>query len=75
MKGVRRPIFERHLSERAPKSGSIKSATILSSAMMTPDAVCESPNLSVKIFGISVSYACQNRQIRKKAKPTRTVFL
>lgn len=41
--------------------------------MISPDHVWLIPNLSVRIFGIIVSYACQNVQIRKNANPTHTV--
>ena len=75
MKGVRLPRRLVHLSEIAPNSGSMKSARMLSSAMMMPEFAWDIPNLSVKIFGIMVSYACQNVQMRKKAKPTRMVRL
>ena len=55
MKGVRRPRLLLHLSESVPKSGSMKSASTLSAAMMTPDRLCDMPNLSVSILGIIVS--------------------
>lgn len=55
MKGVLRPRRLLHLSETAPKSGSRKSASTLSAAMMTPESVCDMPNLSVSILGIMVS--------------------
>ena len=55
MKGVRRPIFPLCLSEIAPKRGSINSARMLSSAMITPEAVCDRPNLFVRIRGIVLS--------------------
>ena len=62
-------------SEMAPKRGSKNSASTLSSAMMTPDQVWDIPNLLVRIRGMVLSYACQNAQIRKNAKPTRIVRL
>ena len=75
IKGVRLPKRVRHLSESAPKRGSIKTARMLSSAMITPDQVWDIPNLLVKITGMVASYACQKALIRKKAKPTRMVRL
>ena len=55
IKGVLRPRLLLHLSEMVPKSGSRKSASTLSAAMMTPESVCDMPNLSVSILGIMVS--------------------
>ena len=55
MKGVLRPRLFLHLSDTAPKSGSRKSARTLSAAMMTPESVCDMPNLSVSILGMIVS--------------------
>ena len=40
-----------------------------------PEMLCDIPNLSVSIFGIIVSYACQKVHIRKNANPTKIVFL
>ena len=48
---------------------------MLSSAMIKPDQTWFIPNLSVRIFGINASYACQNAQMRKNAKPTKKVRL
>ena len=73
MKGVRLPRRLRHLSEIAPKSGSMNSASTLSSAMMIPLLACDMPNLSVRILGMMASYACQNAQMRKNANPTNSV--
>ena len=53
----------------------MNSARMLSSAMMTPEAVCDRPNLFVRISGMVLSYACQKAQIRKKANPTKIVRL
>ena len=75
MNGVRRPRGLLLLSEIAPKSGSMNSARMLSSAMITPDSACDMPNLFVRIRGIVLSYACQKAQIRKNARPTNTVRL
>ena len=75
MYGVRLPKRDLFLSERAPNSGSMNSASTLSSAMTTPDQPCCMPNLSVRIFGMMLSYACQNAQMRKNAKPTHIVRL
>ena len=75
MNGVRLPSFVFVLSEIAPNNGSRKIASTLSRAITTPEAACDIPNLSVSILGIIVSYACQNVQIRKKAKPTKIVRL
>ena len=55
--------------------GSMNTASTLSSAMMIPDQNWFSPNLSVRILGTMLSYACQNTLMRKKAKPTRMVRL
>ena len=73
--GVRRPKRLFVLSEIAPNTGSRKRAIRLSRAMIMPDQVCAMPNLLVRISGTSVSYACQNIEMRKKAKPTHIVFL
>ena len=53
--GVRLPSFERHLSDMTPKSGSMNSARILSSAMIKPETACDIPKRSVSILGIIVS--------------------
>ena len=56
MKGVRLPnLLPRHLSDNAPKSGSMNTARILSSAMTTPDQVWDIPNLLVRITGMVAS--------------------
>ena len=55
MKGVRLPDLAVHLSEIAPKSGSINSAKMLSRAMITPDQVWDIPNLLVRITGMVAS--------------------
>ena len=55
IKGVRRPRLLLHLSERVPKSGSMKSASTLSAAIITPERLWDMPNLSVNILGIIVS--------------------
>ena len=55
MYGVRRPRLLVHLSESVPKSGSRNSASTLSAAMMTPERLCDMPNLSVSILGMMVS--------------------
>ena len=75
MYGVRLPKRDLHLSDSAPKIGSMNSASTLSSAITTPDQPCAMPNLSVRILGMILSYACQNAQMRKKAKPTQIVRL
>ena len=55
MKGVLLPRDDFDLSDREPKRGSIKSASILSSAIIAPESVWLIPNLSVSIFGTIVS--------------------
>ena len=75
MNGVRRPRLLVQRSEIDPNRGSRNSAKILSSAITMPEAACAMPNLSVRIFGMIVSYACQKVQIRKKANPTKMVRL
>ena len=55
MKGFLLPHFVFVRSEIVPKSGSIKSASRLSSDIMMPDRNCDIPNLSLSIFGIIVS--------------------
>ena len=55
IKGVRRPFLWLHLSEIAPNSGSINSASTLSAAMMMPDQVWLMPNLLVRIRGMVLS--------------------
>ena len=42
---------------------------------MTPDHVWLMPNLFVRMSGMVLSYACQNAQMRKNAKPTQMVRL
>ena len=55
IKGVRRPLGLVHLSDRCPNSGSMNSASTLSSAMITPDHVWLMPNLLVRIRGMVLS--------------------
>ena len=55
MKGVRLPSFDLHLSDIAPKIGSMNRARMLSRAMTTPDAVWDMPNLLVRMSGIVLS--------------------
>ena len=43
--------------------------------MIAPDSVSSRWNVSVSIFGITVSYICQNAQMDKNARPTSTVRL
>ena len=54
MKGILRFA----LSLKAPNRGSIKSARILSSDIMNPANVSPNENVSRKIRGIMLSYAC-----------------
>lgn len=73
--GVRLP--RRHffdLSDRVPKSGSMKSATMLSSAMMTPRSALPKLNVLSSILETMLSYTCQNIEIVRKTMPTKTVF-
>ena len=71
MKGILRPA----LSLSIPNIGSMKSASTLSSAIITPDAVSFIPNMFLSISGITVSYICQNALIAINARPTRNVRL
>lgn len=73
--GVRLPQRVFVLSDRCPKSGSIKSATTLSAAMTRPRSVLLKLKMFSSTFGIMLSYTCQNRVMEKNAKPTRTVDL
>ena len=53
--GVRLPRLLVHLSESEPKSGSMNRAKTLSIPIITPDQLCDIPNLSVSILGMMVS--------------------
>ena len=41
--------------------------------MIAPESVSFRRNVSVRILGMTLSYICQNEQMDKKARPTRTV--
>ena len=75
MYGMRRPTRVRVLSLSLPNSGSMNSASTLSSAMTTPMSVSSTAKVSFKISGIRLSYTCQNAQMDRKARPTRVVRL
>ena len=75
MYGMRRPTRVRVLSLSLPNSGSMNSASTLSSAMTTPMSVSSTAKVSFKISGIRSSYTCQNAQMDRKARPTRVVRL
>ena len=73
--GVLLPFLAFLLSEIAPNNGSINKARMLSSAIMTPEAVWFKPNLSIMILAMILSYVCQKIVMIKKAKPINIVFL
>ena len=76
MKGVRLPKRVDVRSEIAPKRGSRTTARMLSSDMINPESASSLiPYFPFRSKGTMVSYACQNAEIRKKAKPTRIVRL
>ena len=66
---------EHDLSERLPKSGSRKSARILSAAMMIPVRDSSMWKVFPRMRGTRLSYICQNAQMERNARPTRTVRL
>lgn len=73
--GVLLPHFVFVLSDNLPNSGSINKESKLSSPMINPLIVWESPKAFSKSSGITKSYAPQKVITIAKAKPTLMVFL
>ena len=67
--------MEVHLSDKPPNRGSRNRASTLSAAMIVPEMLSPMPKVSVRILGTRLSYICQNAQIDRNAKPTKTVRL
>jgi len=62
-------------SDSLPKRGSRNNASTLSSAMITPAISSGISKVFFKMRGTTLSYSCQNAQMDRKARPTRSVRL
>ena len=70
---MRRPMRVWVRSDSAPNSGSMNSASTLSSAITTPLRASPAWKVFFRIRGMMPSYTCQKAQMEKKARPTSNV--